>query len=479
MKVLFSNSYFYNFDQKQSLFKKPYPPIATIIAANSLRNNGYEVSLHDTSLSNSPLQIIQTIAEFKPDVLVIYEDGFNYLTKMCLSKMRNAAFDLVKIGKDYNCKVIVSSSDSTDNYSDYLTQGADFVLIGEGDKTLIELISNLDTKKEIGHVNGIAYSDKFGKIIKTLNRDVLSDIDSIGYGWDLIDIPKYKSIWEKYHGYFSLNISTTRGCPFKCNWCAKPIYGNRYNVRSVINVVNEIEFLVNKFNVKHFWMCDDIFGLKQNWVQEFRDEVLTRQLKFKFKIQSRADLLMIEDSIDALVASGLDEVWIGAESGSQKILDSMEKGTTIEQINLSTKLLKLKKVKVCYFIQFGYLGETMIEINETINMILKNMPHQIGISVSYPLPGTKFYQIVKDQMNEKTNWNDSNDLTMMYEGSFNTNFYVQLYKYVHSIYRYKYGIQSLKLFYRNISIENLKYVLSGFYFLPKSIYEKYKLNRLI
>ena len=72
--------------------------------------------------------------------------------------MRNAAFDLVKIGKDYNCKVIVSSSDSTDNYSDYLTQGADFVLIGEGDKTLIELISNLDTKKEIGHVNGIAYS---------------------------------------------------------------------------------------------------------------------------------------------------------------------------------------------------------------------------------------------------------------------------------------------------------------------------------
>ncbi len=157
--------------------------------------------------------------------------------------------------------------------------------------------------------------------------------------WDLIDLDPYRKIWTSHHGYFSLNLATTRGCPFKCNWCAKPIYGNRYNSRSPEHVVNEIEFLLKKFQPDHFWMCDDIFGLKSGWVKRFSELVEERNLKFKYKIQSRVDLLLEENTIEVLAKSGIDTVWVGAESGSQKILDAMDKGTTVKQIKEATRLL--------------------------------------------------------------------------------------------------------------------------------------------
>ena len=166
--------------------------------------------------------------------------------------------------------------------------------------------------------------------------------------WDLVNIDDYNDIWLTHNKYFSLNIATTRGCPFKCNWCAKPIYGNRYNVRSPKNVIDEITFLQKSFGVNHFWMCDDIFGLKPGWVQEFRDLVNLNGLKFKYKIQSRVDLLLKEDTITALAQSGAETVWVGAESGSQKILDAMDKGTTIEEINTATKLLKKNNIRVAF-----------------------------------------------------------------------------------------------------------------------------------
>ncbi len=189
--------------------------------------------------------------------------------------------------------------------------------------------------------------------------------------WDLINIDDYKKIWSEGRKEFTLNIATTRGCPFKCNWCAKPIYGNRYNSRSPQNVVDEIEFLQRKFGVKYFWFCDDIFGLKPGWVQEFRDLVKQRNLNFRYKIQSRVDLLLKEDTIDALAESGADIVWVGAESGSQKILDAMDKGTTVDEIYKATKLLKSKNVKVAFFLQFGYLNETKEDIEKTIKMVLE------------------------------------------------------------------------------------------------------------
>jgi anaerobic magnesium-protoporphyrin IX monomethyl ester cyclase len=322
---------------------------------------------------------------------------------------------------------------------------------------------------DLHHIHGLVYRNNH-ETINTGKREILKNLDSLPLpAWDLVNIDSYKKIWMENHGFFSLNIATTRGCPFRCNWCAKPIYGNRYNTRSPQEVVNEIEYLIKNYQVDHFWMSDDIFGLKPGWVQTFRDIVRDRKLIFKYKIQSRVDLLLQEDTIDALAESGADTVWVGAESGSQKILNAMDKGTTIEQIYKATNLLKSKNIKTAFFLQFGYLGETKEDIRNTIDMLLDLMPDDVGISISYPLPGTLFYDNVKDELKTKANWSDSDDLALMFRNNFSPKYYKKLHRYVHKIYRRKQGFQSLRSIVKNpssISKRRIRAVIASFYNTP-------------
>ena len=478
-KILFTHSYFYKFDKKQWKAKQPYPPLGTIFAAAVLREAGHDVYLFDTALIDSSEEILSAIETVKPDYVVIYDDGFNYLTKMCLTNMREAAFRMSEIANEKGCKVIVSSSDSTDHYEKYLNHKADFIIIGEGELTLKELIDkNCENPSE---VEGLVFREN-EKTVFTKKRNILTELDSLPMpAWDLVNIDSYRKIWMENHNFFSLNIATTRGCPFKCNWCAKPIYGNRYNVRSPEKVIEEIAYLLKNFEPDHFWMCDDIFGLKPGWVQEFGNLVKRNELKFKYKIQSRVDLLLQEDTIAALAESGAETVWVGAESGSQKILDAMDKGTTVEQIYKASKLLKKNKIRPAFFLQFGYLGEGKEDIKKTIKMVLDLMPEDIGISVSYPLPGTKFYEKVKEQLKEKSNWTDSDELAMMYKGTFQPRYYKKLHRYVHKVYRRKQGLVNLKNIILNPFRTNkrkLRSALSLLYYSPTSLIDSLQLKRL-
>jgi radical SAM superfamily enzyme YgiQ (UPF0313 family) len=311
---------------------------------------------------------------------------------------------------------------------------------------------------------------------------VLKDLDSLPLpAWDLVNIQLYKDGWLKHAGYFSLNMSTTRGCPFKCNWCAKPIYGNRYNSRSPENVVQEIKLLKEWFQIDHLWFCDDIFGLKPGWVEEFARLMQKEKLKIRFKIQSRADLLVEEELVKALAKSGCEIAWIGAESGSQRILDAMDKGTTVEQIHRSTLLMKKHDIKPAFFIQFGYLGELKEDIELTIKMINELLPFEIGISVSYPLPGTVFYDKVKADLKNKTNWTDSDEMALMFSNTFPPSYYKQLHRYVHQNYHQHLAKNSLVELVRkpfNTNAHKLKKALSVFYYTPATLIEKLKLKRL-
>ena len=433
--ILFTHSYFLRFDPKQWQLGQPYPPLGTLYAAALMRENNYQVSLFDTMFKSDPEEVIQVIKKNKPGFFVIYDDGFNYLTKMCLTNMREAAFSMCKIAKTEGCVVIVSSSDSTDRYAEYLKEGADFVIIGEAEHTLLELTGHIKNGlNDYSAINGLAYI-KNGEVTKTPGRPVLKDLDSMPLpAWDLVDIDLYRETWLKNAGYFSLNMSTTRGCPFKCNWCAKPIYGNRYNSRSPENVVTEIKMLKELYHIDHIWFCDDIFGLKPGWVKEFAELLEKENISIRYKVQSRADLLAHEDTVKAIAASGCENVWIGAESGSQKILDAMDKGITVAQIHEATTLMKNHGIKPSFFIQFGYPGEMKEDIGLTINMINELLPFEIGISVSYPLPGTSFYERVKNDMKKKTNWTDSDEMALMFCNTFPPSYYKQLHRYVHQNY---------------------------------------------
>jgi anaerobic magnesium-protoporphyrin IX monomethyl ester cyclase len=481
-KILFSHSYFLRFDPKQWANAQPYAPLGTLYAAALMRENGFEVSLFDTMFANQPEEVIASIEEVKPNFFVLYDDGFNYLTKMCLTNMREAAFKMIQFAKQRGCVVIVSSSDSTDQYEKYLQQGADYVLLGEAEITLLELTTAINRGgTDLMSIQGLAYKQN-DAVIKTVKRSVIRELDELPFpAWDIIDVEPYRKMWLKSSGYFSMNMGTTRGCPFKCNWCAKPIYGNRYNSRSSKNVVAELKLLKEQYAFDHIWFCDDIFGLKPGWVQEFADLVEKEKLSFSFKIQSRVDLLLQDDTIKALAKSGCKNVWMGAESGSQKILDAMDKGTTVQQIYEATKLLKKNNIHPCFFIQFGYPRETKEDIRSTINMINTLLPHEIGISVSYPLPGTVFFEKVKNELKEKTNWTDSDELALMFRNTYQPAFYKQLHRYVHVSYRKHKAFENIKKIFTqpaSINFSLLKKAASAVYYIPATIFHHKKLAAL-
>lgn len=488
-KILFSHSYFMRFDPKQWSTGQPYAPLGTLYAAALMRENGYEVSLLDTMFAYGPEEVIPPLEQNTPDFFVLYDDGFNYLTKMCLTNMREAAFEMMKFAVQKGCTVIVSSSDSTDHYEQYLDEGADFVILGEAEQTLLQLVNTIRKVRRQPDIDqtdflsipGLAFRQQ-GATIKTVRRQVLKELDLLPLpAWDLVNMDMYRKTWLRHKGYFSINMATTRGCPFRCNWCAKPIYGNRYNSRSPENVVKELKLLKEKFGFDHIWFCDDIFGLKPGWVREFADLLDKEGLKFKFKIQARADLMIQDDYIKDLVRAGCENIWMGAESGSQRILDAMDKGLNVSQIFDATRKLKEHNINPSFFIQFGYPGETKEDIAKTIDMINVLLPHEIGISVSYPLPGTLFYEKVRSQLQEKSNWTDSDELALLFRNTYGPAFYKQLHRYVHKSYRKHLAIETMRaLLVRpaSISIRKLRKTISLLYYYPAAWLEKQKLRQL-
>ncbi|MBA4165968.1 MAG: B12-binding domain-containing radical SAM protein [Chitinophagaceae bacterium] len=482
MKLLLTHSYFLRLDAKQWATGQPYAPLGTLYAAAFMRENGYPVSFFDTMFSYGPDEIIAAIENEYPDVFIIYDDGFNYLTKMCLENMRDAAFEMIRYAKKKGCTVIVSSSDSTDRYELYLNKDADYILLGEAEQSLLELTTALNKNRaELFGIEGLAFKHN-GAVVKTTRRKVLKNLDSLPFpAWDLIDMKPYKKMWLKNTGRFSMNMGTTRGCPFKCNWCAKPIYGNRYNSRSPLNVVKELKMLKAAFGFDHIWFCDDIFGLTPGWIKEFADLIEQENLSFTFKMQARVDLLLLENNILDLKRAGCENIWMGAESGSQKILDAMDKGTTVQQIYEATHLLKKCEINPSFFIQFGYLTETKEDIAKTVHMINELLPHEIGISVSYPLPGTVFFEKVKSQLTQKTNWKDSDELALMFTNTYQPAFYKQLHRYVHKSYRQHMALENIKQLFEHpfkTDFYRIKKSLSALYYMPAAFIDKQRLKKL-
>lgn len=449
--ILFGQSYYLRFDPKLWAAMQPYPPLGTLYAASAMRAQGYSVALFDAMLAASTDEWAQALNQHQPRYAIIYEDNFNYLSKMCLLNMREAAFTMIQQAQAQGCITIVCGSDATDHAEAYLHTGAHYVLLGEGEETLSELLQELSmdngqlTIDHCAAIPGLAYHTPDGPH-RNARRPPLKDVDALPFpAWDLVDVPRYRQMWQQKHGYYSMNMVTTRGCPYHCNWCAKPIWGQRYHSRSPQNVAAEMHWLQETYRPDHIWFADDIMGLRPGWWADFAAEVEARQIHLPFKCLSRADLIVRDpDNVQALRRAGCEIVWLGAESGAQHILNAMEKGTTVEQIYEAARQLHAAGVRVGFFLQFGYPGETRADIEKTLQMVRDCQPDDIGMSVSYPLPGTRFYENVQLQLGAKQNWTDSADLAMMYQGPFSTAFYRQLHVTLHKEFRARRSWQMLR-----------------------------------
>lgn len=433
--VLIGQAYFLRFDAALWAAQRPYPPLGALYAAACVREAGFAVGLFDAMLADSEADWAAALDRQRPAAAVLFEDSFNYLSKMCLLRMREAALRMIDAARDRQIPVVVAGSDATDHPALYLEHGAAAVIAGEGEVTLVEVLSALrDARRDLLSIAGVI-ALRNGLPVRTPVRPIVRDLDRLPRpAWDLVDIERYRRIWLDRHGLFSMNIATTRGCPYHCNWCAKPIYGQRYTARSPEDVADEMAWLKQTYRPDHLWITDDIFGLKPGWIDRFAAAVRDRDAALPFKCLMRAD--GIDRSIVGLLRqAGCRTLWIGAESGSQAILDAMEKGTRVEQIETATMLLHEAGIEVGFFLQFGYPGEGLEDIAQTIAMVRRCRPDDIGISVSYPLPGTPFYERVRAELGVKQNWVDSADLAMMYRAAYPPAFYRVLHDYVHARFR--------------------------------------------
>ena len=428
LSILVCHSYYLRLDQKQVARAKPYPPLATLQVVAMLRKSGHRVAFFDAMLADGMEEYERLLQTAQPQLVLFYEDNYNFLSKMCLGAMRRAACEMTASARRAGARVISAGPDVTDAPLPYLRSGADLALAGEGLSALLEVIIRLDanpaeeTPALVRGLSGIV-SLNGDKAVPSSGSRGLAISNEVGLAaWDLVDMERYRAMWLKAHGYFSLNMAASRGCPFRCTWCAKPIWGNQYLQRSAAEVAAEMGYLKRTFNPDHIWFADDIFGFRVDWVTEFGAAAQAIDGKIPFTIQTRADLIS-ERMAQALRDAGCQEAWIGAESGSQSVLDAMNKGTTVPEILSARERLRAVGIRVGFFIQLGYMGEELADILATRRLLDAARPDEIGVSVSYPLPGTKFYDLVKAQLGGKTHWQESNDLDMMFHGTYTSEFY--------------------------------------------------------
>jgi anaerobic magnesium-protoporphyrin IX monomethyl ester cyclase len=440
-EVLIGQAYSLHLDPKMEAAGQPYAPLGSLAAAAVLRERGHEVAFHDAMIARSRAEWTAALERHRPRVAVLYEDSFNYLAKMCLLRMREEARALITAARARGAAVLVAGPDATDRPDLYLDAGARAVVAGEGEVTLAEAVDALrDERTSLADVAGLVLpgagrSASPGTPHRTAPRPALRDLDALPRpAWDLVDVEAYRRRWTARHGYFSMNAVTSRGCPYPCNWCARPIHGRRYAVCSPVRAAEDLRWLKAAYGPDHIAFSDDIFGLAPGWTAAFAEAVAQRGARVPFKCLSRPDLVDDEIARD-LARAGCRTVWIGAESGSQKILDAMEKGTTVDEIRAAARRLRAHGIEVGFFLQFGYPGEGLAEIEATRALVRECRPDDIGISVSYPLPGTPFHEAVRVGLGPRANWIDSDDLAMVYAGPFPTDFYRALHRVVHQEHR--------------------------------------------
>ena len=431
-RILLAHAYYLVHDAKQWRKMKPYPPLATLFVASVLRERGFEVELFDAMLARSEAEFVRALDASEASIVGILEDNFNFLTKMCTTKNREAALAMVAAAHARGRRVAVNGSDATDHPEPYLSAGADAVVLGEADATFPELAAAWarDPGAGLDAIPGLALPGEPG-VRRTPVRAFVESLDALPFpAWDLVDVAQYRAAWTPAHGRMSWNIVTTRGCPFHCNWCAKPLYGTRYAQRSPANVAREVRHLAETVNPDHLWFADDIFGLSPRWIESYAEALAKEGVRIPFTVQSRVDL-MTPSAVAALRHAGAEEVWMGVESGAQKILDAMDKGTRVVQTRDATALLRQHGIRAAWFLQLGYPGETFEDILATRDLVREERPDDIGVSVAYPLPGTLFHERVKEQLGARTNWSDSDDLAMMFRGTYEGAFYKSVRDLLH------------------------------------------------
>lgn len=424
MKVLLTHGYFLEEDATEKRIMKPYPPLGILYISAYLDQENIPHAVYDTTFSTEE-KWIQYIREEQPDIISFY---VNLMTKVkiirLIKKLKNE--DLLP-----NVKIILGGPDITYNQENYLATGADFLIIGEGEETFAELVQHLDKDLPLDEITGLTFK-KGDEIVKNSPRIKIKDLDNLPLpNRHLFPIPTYLETWKNAHGKSALNVSTQRGCPYTCKWCSTAVYGQSYRRRSPQKVVEELQLLMETYNPDSFWFVDDVFTVSHKWMRGFAEAIKESGLKIQYECITRAER-MNEEVIQILKETGCFRVWIGAESGSQKIIEAMDRRVDVNVVKNQLVATREAGIETGTFIMVGYPGETYDDILKTAAYLEDALPDQFTITKSYPIKGTALYNEIEDKITQQPDWFTSTDREIDFERSYPDRFYDAAIRYIYN-----------------------------------------------
>lgn len=411
--LLLTHGYFLFEDPKEQQIMKPYAPLGILYLCSHLRNKGFHVDVFDTTFSSKE-ELFKFLRSETPSVLGVYA---NLMT-------RGNVIEILAAAREAGWTTVVGGPEPGAYTLEYLQAGADFVVSGEGELTTEELLLALRSgERDYSKIGGIAYLDETGVMHQNPARTQIQDLDAQPWpARDAIDIRRYVETWRTHHGTGSINFITARGCPFRCNWCSHQVYGQSHRRRDPIRVVDEVEFLLREYTPDMMWVSDDVFTINHAWLRAYAAEMRRRSLRIPFECISRADRLNAE-MLDILAELGCFRVWIGSESGSQRILDAMDRGVKIEQVQSAVHMCRERGIQSGMFLMWGYEGEDMDDIEATVNHVRASNPDIFFTTVSYPIKGTPYYKRIEDRLVQLAPWGQTSDRELKIKGRHTRTFY--------------------------------------------------------
>jgi radical SAM superfamily enzyme YgiQ (UPF0313 family) len=412
--LLLTHGYFLYEDPKELKIMKPYVPLGILYICSHLRTRGFDVEVFDSTFS-TPQGLFRHLQAETPSVLGVYA---NLMT-------RRRVVEILRVARAAGWKTIVGGPEPGAYVREYLEAGANVVVIGEGEITIEELLPALRENSEaaLARVNGIAFLGEDGKLCQTAPRAQIADLDAQPWpARDAIDVTQYVQTWREAHGKGSLSFITARGCPYRCRWCSHQVFGMTHRRRKPLAVVDEVEWLLTTYRPDMMWIADDVFTIHHSWLRQYAAEMRRRGLHIPFECISRADRLNNE-VMDLLAELGCFRVWVGSESGSQRILDAMDRGVTVAQVQSAVSGCKARGIQTGMFLMWGYEGEELQDIEATIEHVKRSDPDIFFTTVAYPIKGTPYYQHVQDSLVQLKAWGETSDRELTLRGRHSARFY--------------------------------------------------------
>jgi anaerobic magnesium-protoporphyrin IX monomethyl ester cyclase len=414
LDMLLAHGYFLREDAKERRIMKPYPPLGILYLSSHLKQRGFNVGVFDSTFRRRD-EFVDLLRRERPPVVGL---SCNLMTKRSVLAMARAA-------REEGAFVVVGGPDPPHYAEEYLAHGADVVVIGEGEHTLEELLAHLRRVGPTGmeHIRGLVYRHRDGRIERTPLRPLIDDLDRQPFpDRAAINVGDYVDAWRNRHGLGSVSVICARGCPYTCTWCSRSVFGETHRRRSPANVADEVEEIVHHYRPDMLWYADDVFTINHGWLFAYAAELQRRSLRMPFECISRADRLT-GPVIRTLADMGCRRLWIGSESGSQRILDAMARRVRVEQVKTMTAALKAHGIATGMFIMLGYDGEELADLEDTVEHLKQSDPDVFVTTVAYPIKGTPYYERVEPRISAPREWSARTDRDLVIAGRKSARFY--------------------------------------------------------